>query len=224
MAQQQINVEALKSQLLHQKTTTPRFRWFLHKDQALALLTAAYMAEVEYRHRKPIMDETTLQNLSAVTDFLTGQTGKCGMVLCGLCGNGKTTTLSAIQNATNYLVNAGHYNVPAYKDYNIGLPILDTRKIIQLRSKDYSQFERWRNSYMLAIDDLGTEPTEVLDYGNVISPIVELLEYRYNAQLFTILTTNVAPKQFESKYGTRLADRFREMMHIVSYKQPSYRQ
>ena len=47
---------------------------------------------------------------------------------------------------------------------------------------------------MLAIDDLGTEPVEVMDYGNIITPVINLLTKRYEAHLFTIVTTNLDPK------------------------------
>lgn len=59
----------------------------------------------------------------------------------------------------------------------------------------------------LAIDDLGTEPVEVMDYGNIITPVINLLTKRYEAHLFTIVTTNLDPKEIHKRYDDRIADR-----------------
>jgi DNA replication protein DnaC len=76
---------------------------------------------------------------------------------------------------------------------------------------------------VLCIDDVGLEPTEVLDYGNAINPVIEILEQRYQRQLFTFITTNLTPKQIREKYGDRIADRFNEMMKCIVYKNPTFR-
>lgn len=44
---------------------------------------------------------------------------------------------------------------------------------------------------ILAIDDLGTEPREIIEYGNVLSPIIDLISYRYEHQLPTIIISNL---------------------------------
>lgn len=76
---------------------------------------------------------------------------------------------------------------------------------------------------VLAIDDVGTEPAEVVDYGNVIEPITELLEARYARGLFTLVTTNLTGKELRQRYGVRLVDRMNEMMHVVVFKNGSFR-
>ena len=48
---------------------------------------------------------------------------------------------------------------------------------------------------VLGLDDLGTEQSEVLDYGNVYTPVIDLLTKRYEEQLFTIITTNLTPQR-----------------------------
>lgn len=223
MEQRKIDVEDLKSLLLRRRITRPRFRWPLSKEQAVKLLTAAYDAEVEFRHRTLKLDDNTKKNIDVVANFLTNENSKFGLMLCGMCGNGKTTMLYALQKACNYL-SSGHYFDGMFGQYeNIGLSVMDARELTQIRSKDYKQFSTIRQRFMLAIDDLGTEPTEVLDYGNVLSPVVELLEHRYDSQLFTVITTNVAPKDIKEKYGQRIADRFNEMMQVVVFENPTYR-
>ena len=76
---------------------------------------------------------------------------------------------------------------------------------------------------MLAIDDLGTEPAEVLDYGNVLNPAIDLLSARYTDQLFTVVTTNLTPKQIREHYGDRIADRFNEMFERIVFYNSTYR-
>lgn len=53
--------------------------------------------------------------------------------------------------------------------------------------------------------------------------MVELLEYRYNNQLFTAITTNLTPKEVREKYGNRIADRFNEMMQVIIFDNDTYR-
>ena len=76
---------------------------------------------------------------------------------------------------------------------------------------------------LLGIDDLGTEPAEVQDYGNIMYPIKELLTMRYDAQLFTVFTTNLEPKDIRQRYDNRIADRLNEMMVKIVYNNKTYR-
>ena len=76
---------------------------------------------------------------------------------------------------------------------------------------------------MLAIEDMGREPAEILEFGNTASPVIDLLEYRYDNQLFTFITTNLTPAQIREKYGNRIADRFNEMMETIVFKNGTYR-
>lgn len=137
--------------------------------------------------------------------------------MCGVPGNGKTTLMRAIQNLINY------FNLKDDYGTSIGVSLRDVKDIVRMNKDDYNGFVKFRNTPMLAIDDLGLEPTEVLDYGNVLNPIIDLLSYRYNEQLFTIITTNLTGKQIREKYGDRIADRFNEMMRVIIFQEQSYR-
>ena len=96
-------------------------------------------------------------------------------------------------------------------------------QIVQIRKTDYNKFCKLAEADILGIDDIGTEPAEVQDYGNLIYPIKELLAMRYDAQLFTVFTTNLEPKEIRQRYGDRIADRLNEMMTKVVYRNPTYR-
>lgn len=73
------------------------------------------------------------------------------------------------------------------------------------------------------IDDIGTEPLEVVVYGNVMQPIVEIFLYRYNEGLPMIYTTNLDGKALGAKYGERVLDRMREEAMVITLTGESWR-
>ncbi len=197
-------------------TKADSFRIPATAEQVTAMMTAAYMAEVESRGREFKADEGTRDNIKAVSEFLA-QSGRkeLGMMMCGTCGNGKTTMVYALQNLINYLDERGFIRG--------GLVIIDAKDVAGM-TKDKPMFNRnIRTVSMMAVEDMGREPVEVMDYGNVTNPVIDLMEYRYNEQLFTVVTTNLSPKQIAEKYGKRLADRFNEMFRKIIFKNGSYR-
>lgn len=209
----------MKLQLLHQKTSREYFKWPLTQQQAEDLLLAAYMAEVESRNRVYIDDSNTRNNISRIARHLVAPK-KFGLMLAGTCGNGKTSLLNAIQSATN-LLNL-KYEVRSDKEEKIAISIIDVKDIIA-NCKDYQMMEVYKKTPYLGIDDMGKEPKEVLDYGNVCNPVIDLIEYRYDKQLTTFITTNLTPDEFKDKYGERITDRFREMIEKIVFNGGSYR-
>lgn len=208
----------MKQNLLHQKITRERFKFPLTQEQAEDVLMAAYQAEIDFRHRTFEDDEQTRENIKRVAKFLTDDNQKFGMIFLGLCGNGKTTMLYAFQQSVNFL-----NRQKLFADSSqIGIQIMDAKEIAGI-AKDVKEFRIIKNRPMLAIEDMGREPTEVLDYGNILNPVIDLIEYRYDAQLFTIITTNLSPKEIRAKYGARVADRFNEMLESIVFKNQSYR-
>lgn len=197
----------------------------MSEQQALDLLAAHYMFEVEARHKKMQLDENTVNNLRKLAHYLTKQDPKFGVMLCGTCGNGKTTLVFALRSAIDFLKQQGHFD--KYKSaspyFDFGLRFIDVREIIYIY-KDRPSYLELRSERLLAIDDLGKEPAEVLDYGNVINPLIDLLEHRYLYQRFTIITTNLDARQIREKYGARIADRFNEMLEVIVFQDISYRQ
>lgn len=209
------------------RTMTGRFRLPMTEGQAYEYLLAAYIMEVQLRYRRFIYNGFIEDQIKQVAKCLTTSSEKFGVVLCGGCGNGKTTMLKALQNLVRRLEiiksdispNAGHSS-----DNYYGFTITNAMQIAQLRSRtDYSQFCKFARTDILGIDDVGIEPAEVQDYGNIMCPIKELLAMRYDAQLFTVFTTNLEPKDIRQRYGDRIADRLNEMMTKVVYRNPTYR-
>lgn len=186
------------------------------EEQAADILWAAYMAEVEYRHRAFIADERTKENCRKLAAFLTADNSKFGVMLCGICGNGKTTLLYAFRSAMNWLSDCGAFGERK------GIRVIDAKEIAAY-AKEPKAFYEIRSTQMLGIEDMGREATEVIDFGNVLNPVIDLLEYRYNNQLFTFITTNLKADEVRKKYGDRIADRFNEMLEVIIFGNSTYR-
>ena len=212
-----IDVEALKSRMIGMKPILPSFRFPMTTEQAKGFLTAAYQTEVERRHRKFLDDDLIRKRIEEVAKFFTEEHSKFGLMLRGNCGNGKTTMLYAVQLVINYLGKSGLID-----DKSIGIRIIDAKDIAACMKENIRI--KICQEPMLAIEDMGREPTEVVDYGNITCPIIDLLEYRYNNRLFTFITTNLKVTDIRKKYGDRIADRFNEMMKIMPFTNGTYRE
>lgn len=187
----------------------------MSSERAAIELRAAYRAECLFRRRQFQPLPQTLQSIGQLARILTEADPMAGVMLCGLYGNGKTTLLYALENLTQRLV----------RDGRIGKCQLLIRraKEISKAARNEEAFRALMQQRMLAVEDLGTEPAEILEYGNVLSPVVDLLEYRYDKQLFTVVTTNLTPEEIKQHYGPRIADRLREMMARIIFTAPSFR-
>ena len=108
-------------------------------------------------------------------------------------------------------------------DGTYGIQIVDPKNIAYLCKNNYDAYRKLISVDMLGIDDLGTEPSEVMDYGNVYTPVIDLLTKRYEEQLFTIITTNLTPQQIREHYDDRIADRLNEMVEKIVFKNGTYR-
>lgn len=187
-------------------------------DDARVYLLAAYQAEVERRHKVFERNEYFDKQLNLIANYLTGGSKKFGLMFCGLCGNGKTTWAKALQ----LLVSGLNLKNPINNLYYV-FPLCNA-KDLALRSK--GNYNDWRNVMryqLMIVDDLGTEPREVMEFGNVYTPLIDLISTRYEEQLYTIFTTNLTPTQLEEKYGKRIVDRLNEMVEKVVFENESYR-
>ena len=214
----QIRVEELKYRLLQQRITNTRFKLPMSFDDAKVYLLAAYQAEVERRHRVFERNEHFDAQLNLIANYPTGGSKKFGLMFCGLCGNGKTTWAKALQ----LLVSGLNLKNPINNLYYV-FPLWNA-KDLAMRSK--GNYNDWRNVMryqLMIVDDLGTEPREVMEFGNVYTPLIDLITTRYEEQLYTIFTTNLTPAQLEEKYGKRIVDRLNEMVEKVVFENESYR-
>ena len=206
-------------EIISQKTMGARFRFNLSPQAALNLLATHYTKAVLERNRRPCFDANTTERLKEVARYITQPRPKIGVMFCGPCGNGKTTMMQALKTATAEL---GRRHFSFLEDFSVNMEIIDAMDIA-LTGKDFDTLRKLRKRSMLGIDDLGKEPAEVVDYGTVLSPVMHLLEYRYEHQLFTAVTTNLVGREVREKYGSRIADRFNEMFEVIVFQDISYR-
>lgn len=185
--------------------------------QAKDSMKAAVMAEVERRQMKFAENEALDKQLSLMAEWLTTNDHRFCLLLCGKCGNGKSTLVKGFQNLLNLLGLRDEYG------NSIGFAIVDAREIAWMCRDRHQEWRTLSRRNMLAIDDLGTEPAEVLEYGNHLNPVIDLLYKRYDEQLFTIITTNLTPKEIRERYGERIADRLNEMAFRIVFDNETYR-
>ena len=201
------------------KTTKEIFRIPLTANELTELLTNAYRVEVEIHGRKFIDDGQVPVNAAKLAAVLTDTNGtRFGIFMCGLFGNGKTTMLMALCDVINFLADK---NILPSKS---GILVINARDVEKYyKSKHFGDYRDLCERDLLAIEDFGKEATEVLDFGNVLSPVVDLLERRYEGRRFTVITTNIEPDKIRAKYGARIADRFNEWFVKIIFKGDTYR-
>ena len=173
-------------------------------EDVLRVLTEAYGALVESTghamHRAP-------EHLSTVAKWLCGQ-GRCGLLLYGGYGLGKTTTLRAIHYAVRFL-NGGY------------LPHYTAKQVLSMPNEDIKSLRR--NERIVMVDELGREQNERRDYGNVSEPVIELIRFREDRGLPTVLASNLLEQEFVSKYDPYIHDRLFGSFSRIFFEGQSYR-
>lgn len=193
-----------------------RYKLDCTAEQAKDILAKAYQAEVIKRKREYIPDNHTQEKLKYISAWLTGDY-KPGLLLYGSIGSGKTTMANCISELIYLIHDTG------LSSNLIAIKRCKATELHKWAVDGPDKFKSFKEADMLFIDELGLEEQKAKSYGNQLSPIVDVLSYRYDRQLFTILTTNMDDKGIESFYGARIADRFREMFDKISYTNKSYR-
>ena len=89
--------------------------------------------------------------------------------------------------------------------------------------KEASRYEEFLRAKYLFLDELGSEPERCQSYGTDYTPVQNLISYRYDRKLPTIVTTNIADDKILDRYGPRMMDRINEMFSILRFKGDSYR-
>lgn len=197
--------------------TAPTYRKVNLPPASIAeYLRVAYETECNARHRPMVMDGYTANTVEAVARWLSSESHTKGsLLLRGYVGVGKTTMLRSVSTLFIGLGLGGFRIVSAFNLAEI--------------AKDKDAFQGLCKSDYLGIDDLGQEPNTIKDFGNERSPFEELVSARYDGLKQTIISTNLVIEggrdQIADRYGTRVADRLREMCNTINYDpaQPSYR-
>lgn len=190
------------------RTTSSRYRWSEDVASAYDTLLWTYhklVTESERMYRDSI---AVREAIRTVASFMTSDDYHFGIMFCGQPGNGKTTLMNALHRVCRLKGNHG---------------LLTSGKKIVKAVEDGMDVEVFQDERLMFIDDLGAERKEIQDYGNILTPMVDLLEHRYAKRLFTVVTTNLDADQLQEKYGARLRDRFREMFIVVPFSNQSFR-
>lgn len=215
------NVGELARRLTAQKITPPRFSLEIPERDAANGIYSAMRAEVAYRRKELVFDDATKGHIEQVARWLVESDGKSGLMMMGLCGNGKTTMMRSLSRLIEYVTET----TVGYSKRTV-MPIYPAKEIARMcaaADKERKDFKELSGFEMLGIDDLGEEPKEVMSYGMIYTPLIDLICERYDRQLPTIITTNLTQEQLSAKYGVRVYDRFKEMLTIITFTNPSYR-
>ena len=221
-----INIDELNSAVAagrEFRKVSPSLRFNMTQKEAFMRLLRCYQIEVQSRNRVFQLDQSMVDVLMNISEHMVQPTPKPGLNLCGLQGNGKSTMAKAILRMIRDLNYSGHFKFMG-EYFTVDTRSIKATDICTLhKAEDYQSIRNLKQTSILVIDDLGEEPKEVLVYGTPIYPVREVLESRYDSLKFTILTSNLSPKDLPEHYGWRVVDRFKEMFHQVPFKGNSYR-
>ncbi len=169
-------------------------------------------------------DPGTAERIAKAARWLTGD-HRPGLLLYGTVGSGKSTLARAICELIGIL-----HDSPLRSE-RLVVARTSAPELVELRTPRETRtgadgeerFARLRSAPLLFVDDLGVEATAVRAWGNCLTPLIDLLYYRYDRQLFTLVTTNLDRQAIETAYGVRIADRMTEMFDRIAHTGPSYR-
>ena len=222
---EEINAEHMFSLLMKRRNMGGRFRLPYTPKQVYVMLIEACKVEVIRRHREFVATEEYKKHLWDISKWLTSKESTFGLFLCGGAGNGKTTVVKALQNLYRVLTSNEGTREGAYP--RPGYIILSAKELVMLAKaynnptrenvEDVYRYKSARTIEILAIDDLGSEPKESMSYGDFVTAAMDIICFRYDEQFCTLVTSNLAAGEISTYYDERIADRFREMMHIVDF-------
>ena len=191
------------------------------KEQAYDFLRTFFRMEVESKWSEYKETESIKESLMKVAGFLAGETHKRGLFLCGHVGNGKTTLLTCISKLYGYLTSEGYIE---YNESTRGFESISAQELALSVIDDKELYDKCKRCDKLIIDDVGEDATEIPVYGVNRNPVKDVIMYRYEHRLLTIISSNLNAKLIKEKYhDERLSDRIREMYEIVVFKDNSFR-
>jgi DNA replication protein DnaC len=138
-----------------------------------------------------------------------------GIMLVGKYGCGKTLIMQAMAEMYNSVIYALHIQRPLLKFFKSS----ELQEI--LKGKPIKAYSRMP----LVIDEFGREQKQIMDFGNLRSPMIELLCERYDTGAWTHGTSNFTLDTLctENQYGKMTGDRLKSMFNFIELKGDSRR-
>lgn len=142
-----------------------------------------------------------------------------GLWLAGNPGTGKSTLMRAIQRYSATYEDYRSSNLPRIMIWRHAKDIVSA-----FSSEGTAALDKLSHDYeTLIIDDLGSEDTATMHFGNSKNVLEEVLSRRYDHNLMTMVTTNMTMDQIKSMYKVRIYDRVREMFNLIYFQGVSHR-
>ena len=153
------------------------------------------------------MHDAYITDAVAKTMIKNLYTERKGICFCGSKGIGKSLNMDIFAKLQ------GDVN-------GVEIEVWDAREIeMNYKTSGAGIIERLGKIGQCVINEIGTESTIFNDFGTDRNIIADLLYLRYRSfQLAgkrTFLTTNLKPETIFERYGSRIADRMREMFIFV---------
>jgi len=218
-------LQALKDQMITEGQQRIRdFKIDLPAAEMSELLLVVAEKLVRRTYHPFYKTDKYLAAVEAVAKWMVDETEKPGLLLMGYYGNGKSTIAKSIKDAVYGLAMAklsteqpSKWEMHTAKSIAQMVSMSDTYSCLRTYSAGLAKVQR------LIIDDVGYEPAELKIYGNILTPIEDILARRYDSNKITIVTTNLMWKDIRKKYGDRLYDRLKDYFTEVVFEGESFR-
>jgi len=156
------------------------------------------ISNIPRRYKAALFEAKTDEQQKLIDKFRSNFNGKnihdvSDMLIVGTVGTGKTYITIGLLNK---LLEAN-----IYCRYSTEYDLLNLYFM-----KKYDKFNQFKSTDVLVIDELGKR--DLQDWQMI--QIEELLSYRYNEQLPTILITNRNKEKFKEFVGDRIVDRLKD--------------
>jgi len=212
-------MDALKNNFAgeRKKNAAARFPFHFGYDDFKALFCQSAEVILARRHEQCnfVIDAKNEPVIAQIYLYMTMSEKFCGdlqkgVMLVGKYGSGKTIIMQAMAELHNTII------LTLQAPYPLLRFIKSAELLKNLIEKSETDFSR----KSLVIDEFGREPKQIMEYGNLKSPMIELLCERYDKGTLTHGTSNFTLDTLsgENQYGKMTGDRIKSMFNFIELK------